>query len=129
MLFHSFCTQEERRKFGGSAFLEFQFCRLPQDSKIKKIVSVDQIVNWQNDSLYVADENLFYQIYGSFFDDGIYNNLKSGPVDLYGINYFTPAATARIMDKIRTEQPMNHEILTGWLDNARRYNGFYILGI
>ena len=29
MLFHTFKSQEERRKFGGSAFIEIQFCNMP----------------------------------------------------------------------------------------------------
>lgn len=41
MLFHTFRSQEERRKFGGSYFIEVQYCKLAQDSEITKIVSVD----------------------------------------------------------------------------------------
>ena len=29
MLFHTFSSQEERRKYGGSAFIEIQYCKLP----------------------------------------------------------------------------------------------------
>ena len=61
MLFHTFNSQEERRAFGGSMFIELQFCKLPVGTKNKKIISVDSIVNWQNDSLYVSNENMFYK--------------------------------------------------------------------
>ena len=37
MLFHTFNTQEERRKFGGSDFIEMQYCRLEQGSKSKRL--------------------------------------------------------------------------------------------
>ena len=59
MLFLVFNSQEERREYGGSAFIEMQFCRLPAGTKIKDIVAVRSINNWQNDSLYINDEDVF----------------------------------------------------------------------
>ncbi len=35
MLFLSFASQEERRRCGGSAFIELQYCTLPRSSKLK----------------------------------------------------------------------------------------------
>ena len=78
MLFHIFDSQEERRNFGGSGFIEIQFCKLPSGTTTKKLVAVNSINHWQNDSLYIDDENAFYQEYSQFFNCGIYNNLKSG---------------------------------------------------
>ncbi len=43
MLFHTFNSQEERRAFGGSMFIELQFCKLPVGTKDKKIISVDSM--------------------------------------------------------------------------------------
>ena len=53
MLFLKFSSQDERRAYGGSAFIELQFCKLPPATPIKKIIAVDSIENWKNDSLYV----------------------------------------------------------------------------
>ena len=71
-------SQEERKEFGGSLFIEIPFCKMPQTTKTKKIAAVDSIENRQNDSLYISDENTFFQEYSNIFDCGIYNNLKSG---------------------------------------------------
>ncbi len=36
MLFHIFNSQKERREFGGSDFIEMQYCKLEQGSEIEK---------------------------------------------------------------------------------------------
>lgn len=128
-LFHIFKSQEQRRKFGGSAFIEIQFCKLPKGTDTKECVSVDNIENWKNDSLYVSDENEFYKEYSTILDCGIYNNLQSGTVDIYGINYYSPSATALITKRIKERKPKDCDILTNWLLKAKDYNGIYILGI
>ena len=129
MLFLSFHSQEERRAYGSSAFLELQFCRLPAHMSVKERVTVEHIRHWQNDSLYVADENKFCREYGHIFGCGIYNNLKSGPVDPYGINYYPPTCIDTILKQLLLDQPSDYEMLVHWLEKAKPYNGFYILGI
>lgn len=131
MLFHAFNSQEERRNFGGSAFIELQFCKMPPETKIKKIVASNSINNWQNDSLfiYMDDQNTFWQKYSNIFDCGIYNNLNSGIVDIYGINYYAPALIDSIIKKLQESQPLEYNVLIDWLIKAKSYNGFYILGI
>ena len=129
MLFHKFTSQEERREYGGSAFIEFQFCKLPFSTSIERIVAVDSIENWKNDSLYVNDENLFYERYSHIFTDGIYNNLQTGVVDIYGINYYSPSLAKDIMERIISEKTRDYEELVAWMEEAIAYNGFYILGI
>ena len=129
MLFHTFFSQSERRDFGGSAFIEIQFCKLPVRSSIKSIVDVSSIKNWKNDSLYVSDENAFYQDYGQIFDCGTYNNLETGPVDLYGINYYPASITDTIIERIRESKPADYTVLIDWLERTKDYNGFYILGV
>lgn len=129
MLFHTFVSQEERRNFGGSAFIEVQFCKLPAGTKLKKIVAVGSIKNWQNDSLYIDDVDLFYKEYSQFFNCGIYSNLKSGIVDIFGINYYTSDLLDSIIQRLDTDKPVDYELLTDWLKRAKVYNGFYILGI
>ena len=55
MLFHIFNSREERRNYGGSAFVEIQFCKLSSGTATDKLVAVDSINNWQDDSLYIDD--------------------------------------------------------------------------
>jgi len=129
MLFHTFNSQDERRLHGGSAFLEMQFCTLPAGTTIEEFVAVDNIKHWLNDSLYIDDENAFYEAYSHIFDCGVYNNLQCGTVDIYGINYYAPALTDTIIDKILKIKPKDCEPLLKWLYQAREYNGFYILGL
>jgi len=129
MLFHTFKSQEERRDFGGSWFIEMQFCKLPSGTKPKKIIAVDSINHWQSDSLYINDEKAFYQQYSHIFNRGIYNNLKSGPVDIYGINYYAPSLVDSIIEKLNNDKPDDCEALIEWLIASKEYNGFYILGI
>ena len=129
MLFHAFKSQDERRAFSGSCFIEFQFCRMPEASSIDELVSVDNIEHWRDDSLYVADENRFYEEYCGIFDSGTYNNLETGVVDIYGINYYSPALTEIVVERIKAENPEDHEKLLNWLESIKEHNGFYILGI
>lgn len=131
MLFHMFGSQEERRNSGGSDFIEIQYCRLPQGSKAEEAVSVDKVSHWQNDSLYVSgdDMNLFYESYSSIITGGVYNNGKSGEMDLLGINYYSQEQAALIMKRIEDEKPPEYEILLRWLKSGINYTGFYVLGL
>ena len=131
MLFHTFNSQEERRKYGGFAFVEVQFCVLPAGTKLKHIVSVDSLQHGRNDSLYIHldDDDTFYREYGRIFDCGTYGNLQSGAVDLLGVNYYAPESIDPILEKIRREKPLEYETLADWLNAAKAYNGFYILGV
>lgn len=131
MLFHTFKSQEERRQYGGSAFIEIQFCNMPVQAAIKELVAVNSIQDWKNDSLYVyiEDDSLFFREYSGIFDCGTYNNMKTGIVDLYGINYYAPSLTDSIIERLNEEKPTDYEILAEWLRKSKEYNGFYILGI
>lgn len=130
-LFHRFVSQQERRSFNGSAYMEFQFCKLSARTPMKQIVSTGSIEHWQLDSLYVADSdmNLFYSQYSQIFDDGICNNLQRGPVDMWGINYYAPSKIDAILDRLTQVKPADYESLSAWLVQAKGFNGFYILGI
>ena len=128
-MFHIFDSQEERRNVGGSAFIEIQFCGLPAGTAVKKIVAVSSIEHWKNDSLYVDDENGFYKEYSMILGCGTYNNMKSGTVDIYGINYYSPCVIDHITERLLKEKPADYEVFAAWLDKAKSYNGFYILGI
>lgn len=131
MLFHSFASQEERKKFGGSYFVELQYCRLAQGTEIEKIVSISAIEHWKNDSLYIYgdDDNAFVSYYGEIFTDGIYNNRKSGMVDICGINYYAQKHINPIIATIKEMRPLDYQILLNWLEKVKEYNGFYILGL
>lgn len=76
MIFHKFNTQDERKVFSGSAFIEMQFCKLPSTTKVEKIVKISSIKHWQDDSLYINDVETFAQEYSQIFHCGIYGNLK-----------------------------------------------------
>lgn len=131
LLFLTFNSQEERRKFGGSNFIELQYCRLPPRTKIKEIVSVNAIRNWENDSLYICGDNMdmFYSSYGTIITGGIYNNMERGPVDLFGINFYSQEQISQIIERIKAEIPPEYQIILKWLKEGREYVGIYILGI
>lgn len=131
LLFHVFQSQSERRNFGGSDFIEIQYCKLPQGSTLEKIVAVDSLEHWKNDSLYVFgdDMEVFYQNYGSIITGGVYNNQKSGPMDLCGINFYSYKQAAAIMECLQTETPPEYQTLQKWLQAGEQYIGFYVLDL
>ena len=131
MLFHTFSSQEERRKYGGSAFIEIQYCKLPIRTREKMLVAVRSISHWKNDSLYIHVDNIdvFYKEYSSSFDCCIYNNLKTGIIDIFGINYYAPTIIDSLIEKLNKNKPTDYEYLIEWINKAKNYNGFYILGI
>lgn len=128
MLFHTFNANLEKEII-SSNFVEIQFCKLPVTTKLKQIVKVNNINNLQNDSLYIKDIDTFFQQYSQIFNCGIYNNLKSGTVDLFGVNYYARDLVDVIIDNLHIKNPLDYETLTKWLTKAKEYNGFYILGI
>ena len=130
MLFHTFASQDERREFGGSDFLELQRCELKRGTMLKEIASVD-IDHWKNDSLYICGDDMeeFYAIYGEIFRDGYYANGERGVVDCCGINYYTLEQTMLIVEKLKQEKPKDFQVLLDWLSDAEEYNGIYLLGL
>lgn len=131
MIFHSFANQEERQNFGGTAFMELQYCTLRPETEIKKIVGVGAHGNWMDSSLYIYldDIECFCLNYGDIFYGGTYNNLHQGRLDINGINYYTPAQAKEILLKIEGEKPLDYEVISEWLKNGKQYNGFYVLGV
>ncbi len=131
MVFHSFNNQDERRVFGGSDFLELQFCKLKKGTSIRSIVSTRNIVDWCNDSLYVSgdDTDVFYKQYKNVFKNGVYNNLKSGDIDFFGINYYSPELVEEMIKTIEANKPEDYTIILAWLNKAKDFNGVYILGV
>lgn len=131
MLFHSFHSQGERREFGGSDFMEIQYCRLPEGTIIRKIVSIDAIEHWKDDSLYICgdDMELFYQNYGDIITDGIYCNGDRGPMDLLGINFYSRDQATEIIKRLSEEKPPEYQKLVRWLQAGKQHLGFYVLGV
>ena len=129
MLFHSFNTQDERRAFGGSDFLELQFCQHKSGTSIKRIVN--KFENWRNDSLYISGDYMdaFYKCYKDVFKNGTYNNLKSGDIDFFGINYYSPEQVEEMIKTIEEKKPKDYIIVLEWLNKAKEFNGIYILGV
>lgn len=130
-MFHTFKNREDRRAFGGSAFIEILYCKLKPNTRIKKIVSINAIDYWQDDSLYVYVDDIeeFFSNYKDIFNNGVYNNLKKGEIDMYGINYYSSQQLNEIIDKIEKQKPLDYSVLLEWLKQGINYNGFYILGI
>lgn len=50
-------------------------------------------------------------------------------IDEFGINYYSKDKVKIIKDKLQTIKPKEYEILLNWLEDAKNYNGIYILGI
>ncbi len=130
-MFLKFEKKEDRQAYGGTAFVELQYCKLPVDASNKEIVAVDAIKNWDATSLYIySDEmNAFYSEYKDVLGDGLYHNMKEGTVDLYGINYYNVEKTKNILHKLDTLKPKEYAIFLQWLKDNPHDNGFYILGI
>lgn len=131
MIFHTFTSQSERRKYGGSCFIEFQYCTMPKDTELKQIVSIKNVEHWKNDSLYLHgdDMNEFWYAYSKIFLNGYYNNEKCGIMDMYGLNYYTPEQTLQIINQIKKNNPKDFQVILSWLFHTEECNGFYILGL
>ncbi len=129
-MFLKFKSNDEQRSYGGSDFLEFQYCTLPKSYSEKRIVNAD-IVFWKESSLYVFgnDFDVFYRDYDEVIGKGLYCNLQEGVLDYYGINYYNREKTVKIIERLKEYQPKDCEILLEWLSAGSDGNGFYILGI
>ena len=131
MLFYSFHSQLERREFGGADFIEIQYCRLAKGTSIRKIVSVDAISHWKDDSLYICGDDMerFYQHYGDIITGGIYNNGDCGPMNLWGINFYSRDQANNMIERLAEKKPPEYQILCRWLRAGEQYLGFYLLGV
>ena len=132
MLFHSFSSQEERRKFSNGDFLQFVFCKLDRGTAVEEIVSNRAVAPllWSFTSLYLCgdDWNEFCEAYGEIITGGTYENLEAGYLDWCGINYFSPEQMQHIIKRLREEKPKDYPLLLNWLEQGTQYNGFYLLG-
>lgn len=130
-MFQKFGSNEERRAFGGSCFIEIQYCRFPVGNDPEKIVSIDAIVHWDLTSLYICDEAMdkFCIEYKDILNNGLYSNMEEGVVDSWGINYYDERKSKVLMERLRTNKPQRFEMFFKWLEENPYHNGFYILGV
>ncbi len=130
-MFLNFNAMVECCEQTDSAFLEIQYCRLPRSEPLKSIVSVNSIKHWNSSSLYVYFDDLddFYREYANIFQDGTYNNLSDGKIDIYGINYYNAEKVQAIVKRMESMKPKKYEILLEWLNDNINQNGIYILGV
>ena len=126
-MFLQFQSQEERRQYGGSCFIELQLCKSSPDQSLENILK--QSSNWKDDSLYVHGDKPLYSVYGPIFGNGVHPNMKEGYLDTWGITYYKPSVIDEIIERAIQSKPEGYEILVTWLNEAKEYNGFYILGI
>lgn len=120
-MFRAFQNNKERRAYGGSAFIELQYCKLKEGTDLKKIVSLHKIRHWDDHSLYIYVDEIdeFYSEYRDVFND----------LDLFGIHYYSPEQINDIVTKIERKKPVDYIALLEWLRRGKGYNGVYILGI
>jgi len=126
-----FINYYDMKNIGGTAFLELSFCKLNPKVKVRKLTSISSIKSWNTDSLFIPIEmvNEFIDKYNEIFVEGVYNNLKVGPIDIYGINYFDSNTTIGILKRLLLAKPSGHEVLAKWLVQSKEYNGIYIRAI
>ncbi len=128
-MFLKFSCDEERRAYGGSCFIEIQYCRLPKKCCVKEIVDA-KISHWDYSSLFVFyDGDGFLENYGDIFKNGVYNNLEEGVIDPFGINYFSPEKVSEIIWRLKEKKPCGFEVLLKWLESGLEHNGIYVLGV
>ena len=126
-MFLRFDSQDERKRYGGTCFIEIQFCTLPEAIPLKTILSDHEY--WRDDSLYVHGDSPIYSEYKDIFGEGIYYNMEKGLFDYYGITYYKAEQIDDIIARANVLKPEGYSILSDWLEEAKEYNGFYILGI
>ena len=126
-MFLKFQSQEERRQFGGSCFIELQLCKSSSSNKLEE--NLKQIKHWRNDSLYVHGDEPLYTVYGKIFGNGMHPNMAEGYLDPWGITYYKPCMIGEIIDRALQAKPEGYEMLITWLNEAKKYNGFFVLGV
>ena len=122
-----FTSQDDRRKYGGSCFIEIQFCFLPAGTSSKTILN--DHAYWRDDSLYVHGDSPFYSEYKDVFGNGVHPNMSEGLFDPAGITYYRADQIDGIVSRALQSKPEDYELLVVWLEEAKKYNGFYVLGV
>lgn len=126
-MFLQFQSQEERRRYGGSCFIELQFCRAAEETPVGEIMQ--HFSNWMDDSLYVHGDSPLYTVYGAVFGNGLHPNMTESDLDMWGVTYYRREQIDGIIARAEQRKPEGYETLTAWLREAKQYNGFFILGV
>ncbi len=121
----------EMKKYNSTAFVEIQYCKLSDSKSMKKKVAVRNMEYRLLDSLYIyiSDMEKFFDEYGEIFINVTYNNLKTGYIDPYGINYYQKNQINDFINHMLESKPTDYKIMIEWLKEALQFNGFYILGL
>ena len=120
-MFHKFKNQDERRNFGGTAFVELAYSKNKIKIKILDKLLKRKNVFWNDDSLYIYVDDIdeFCKLYGDIFKINSF----------YGPNYYSKRKTTEIINSLKQKQPKEYLILVEWLELAVTYDGFWLYGI
>lgn len=116
-MFHKFKNKDERKKIGGTAFIEFAYCK----KKSKFNFFKKKEVLWNDDSLYIYVDDI--EEFCKLYDEII--NVKN----IYGSNYYSKEQTIEIINLLKLKQPNDYLVLVEWLEDVKLYDGFWIYGI
>lgn len=115
-MFLKFESQDERREYGGSCFVEFQFCMMPEGTQQDRIFhSID---HWRDDSLYVHGDSPLFSIYKEILGTGIHPNMTEGYFDYYGVTYYAPDKIEPIIGRLLSAKPEGYDVLNKWLEKV-----------
>ena len=126
-MFLKFDSQKERSQYGGTCFIELQFCKCPEGTDLKTILSDYNF--WLDDSLYVYGDDPFYAVYGPVFGNGIHPDMTKSYPDPWGVTYYRADQIDDIIERAEKKKPLGYKILTEWLNEAKEYNGIIIHGM
>lgn len=106
----------EKKRPRSSAYFEFQYCK--KKGSIASLVKRD-FDFWQKDSLfvYLDDDTVFFEAYLTYL---VPTHAPNGTDEFspYGVNYYTKAQTADILERIKKDKPKDCEMLIPWLAKA-----------
>ncbi len=116
-----------RKKQGSSAYYELSYCK--KDLPLATLVE-NGYTMWQEDSLlvYIDDDAELCAHYLPYLSP---THAPDGTDKFFyaGVNYYTKAETAAILQRLKADNPPYSAPLIEWLENGEEYNGFFFLGI
>ncbi len=115
------------KKQGTSAYYEFSYCK--KDLPLADLTDKGYKI-WQEDALlvYIDDDAELFRHYLCYLSPAHAPN-GTDEFSPYGVNYYTKAEAAAILQRLKAENPPYSAPLIAWLENGEEYNGFFFLGI
>lgn len=55
--------------------------------------------------------------------------MSEGYFDTWGVTYYGPNRIGDIKERLKVHKPEEYEVLIDWLEEAEKYNGFYVFGV